>query len=115
MTPQHAQLLLPVIEAYAKGKVVQWGYAENPKTIWNDYDPAASGFNLNKQVHFCNPTLQWRIKPEPPKPREWWVCELCRLFGPTFISGNPAKCYHCHAPLTRVCEVLPVEGGEEQK
>jgi hypothetical protein len=111
VTPEQAQLLLPVIEAYAKGKVVQWGYANNPRTIWNDYNPAQNGFDLGNEVHFFNPTLQWRIKPEPP--REWWACMSCWWFNRAFVSGNPVTCWNCDTPLVRVREVLPDVGAQE--
>lgn len=107
MTPQQAQLLLPVIEAYAKGKVVQFAYYLSGVRQWEVY-------NETRYIELGNPHYEWRIKPEPPTPREWWACLFCNLFRSAYISGHPTTCDHCATPLTRVREVLPAEGGEGQ-
>ena len=57
MDRERAKELLPIIEAYAEGKVVQWRA---------DFDEWTDDDNFNPDLH-----LDYRIKPEP---REWWIC-----------------------------------------
>lgn len=55
---------MPILQAYAEGKVVQMQESDN--SPWYD---------LNGNVAFSSPPHRYRIKPEP---REWWVCPHCR-------------------------------------
>lgn len=74
MNPERAKKLLPVIAAFADGKVIQVKLfdriVEHP---WEDY----TGGNAN----FFNDQWEWRIKPEPNL-RPFTMAEAClfRLF-----------------------------------
>jgi hypothetical protein len=58
MTRERAKMLLPIIQAYAEGKVVE--YRITPSSPWRfDYHET--------QLSFCD-KYDYRIKPEP---REW--------------------------------------------
>ena len=56
MDRKRAKELLPIIEAYAEGKTIQYKTSDE----WTD-DP-----NFSPEWEF-----QYRIKPEP---KEWWLC-----------------------------------------
>ena len=64
MTRNHAKSILDNIElvrSYAAGATLQKG----DKHEWHDdQDP---GFD---------PYHRWRVKPEPPKPREFWIARM---------------------------------------
>ena len=63
MTRNQAKSILDNIElvrAYAAGATLQKG---NKNEWHDDQDP---GFD---------PYHRWRVKPEPPKPREWWIVQ----------------------------------------
>ncbi len=95
MTRERTKELLPVLEAWARGEVVEWrhtGFKE-----WRDstHDAPKSGLN------FDDPYLEWRVKP---KAREWWVCENCHHMQSTARE----RCPICtRLILTHVREVLP--------
>ena len=75
MNAQNAHLFLPLVQALADGKTIQFvtfrGY-------WVDCNPE-SDFKFNG-----DPSL-YRIKPEPPKPREYrlWVTANGHAVTPT--------------------------------
>lgn len=71
MTPERAKELLPIIQAYAEGKTIQWKSSDG---TWRDdlgFDPSEA--------------FEYRIKSEP---REWWIWNspdgelLCREIYP---------------------------------
>lgn len=49
----------------------------------------------------------YRVKPAPPKPREWWLCG--RNFFPTKLDAQEwsATMHPDHTKIIRVIEVLP--------
>jgi len=57
MNREQAKKLLPVIQAFAEGRSVQ-------------YQCPASGVWMDVEYPGLHPTYQWRIKPEP---RELWA------------------------------------------
>ena len=57
MTREEAKKLLPIIQAFAEGKTIQW--RDLVKDTWVD-----------ESVPNWNPSAEYRIKPEP---REVWV------------------------------------------
>ena len=60
MTRKQAKELLPIIQAFAEGKTIQYYYkSENPH--WIDIEPN----EVNQNVDFSNNTSRYRIKPEP--------------------------------------------------
>ena len=64
MNAQNAAQFLPLVQALADGKTIQL----NGHRGWEDVKPPDNiGFNF--------PVEKYRIKPEPPKPREYrlWV------------------------------------------
>lgn len=114
MTPTQMKELLPVAVAWAEGKVVQ--YAADFGHTWIDYSPDYT-HELGGIPSFLAPYRTWRIKPEPPKPMEWWLCKQC---GHT-LSTKHGGCWTCNrialhsppdpVPMILVREVLPSEGG----
>lgn len=54
MTRKEAKEWLPIIQAWAEGKPIQ--YQISPKSWWTD---------INKDLYTSNPPSNYRIKPEP--------------------------------------------------
>ena len=54
MTREEAKEWLPIIQAWAEGKTIQ--YQINPELWWTD---------INKDIYTGNPPSNYRIKPEP--------------------------------------------------
>ena len=54
MTREEAKEWLPIIQAWAEGKAIQ--YQSNPKSGWVD---------INKDLYTSNPPSNYSIKPEP--------------------------------------------------
>ena len=98
MTPAQAKELLPIMTAYAEGKVVQSRIKADVKaghTAWYDF--------VDNSLLFLAPHREWRIKPEP---REWWICTStgCRKW----FAYDHVRCPDCCAsPLVAVKEVFP--------
>lgn len=61
MTHSNAHLYLPFVQAMANKKTVQRLYGVE----WRDM----------AAVSFDDPPECYRVKPEPPKPREFWIVE----------------------------------------
>lgn len=60
MNRQQAKELLPIIQAFAEGKTIQYYYkSDNPH--WIDMEPN----EVNQNVDFSDDTSRYRIKPEP--------------------------------------------------
>lgn len=83
-------------------------YTESELREWRD----VTGRNFNFRF------AEYRIKPEPPKPREWWVYmhgpELSTAHPEPFMSRELAelgKCANC-TELILLREVLPNEEGK---
>ena len=60
MTRKQAKELLPVIQAFAEGKTIQY-YCKSENPHWIDMEPN----EVNQNVDFSNDTSRYRIKPEP--------------------------------------------------
>lgn len=72
MTKENAKDFLPLVQALAEGKTIQTlNYAMN----WID----------NPQLTFNHDIKYYRIKPEPPKPKDIWVNEYegCDFLHPS--------------------------------
>lgn len=82
------QRLMPLFQAIAEGKVIQW----NDMGVWRDIDGDDEGFFLDT---FVGKTVDYRIKPEPKyrpfkdekecwqemqkhQPFGWLKCDGCR-------------------------------------
>lgn len=78
MTRERAKELLPVMQAYAEGKEVQYRASDYERDEWiSTGDPIWFG-------HY-----DYRIKPEPPQPEEKWF--LCLFDG--FSTKAHAETY----------------------
>ncbi|MEY2500556.1 MAG: hypothetical protein QOI07_890 [Verrucomicrobiota bacterium] len=94
--------MIAVIQAHKDGKIIQAlpGSSRGP---WVDVVGNAPSWSFD--------AVDYRIKPEPPKPREWWVCyDYIRLDG----SLNRPRFYPVKQPFLgeqvqqiHVREVLP--------
>lgn len=83
MTRERAKDLLPVIQAYADGKDIQFRYNDG---LWVDHQ---SEFNPDP-----SPIVQYRVKPEP---REFWI-GWCHEHGPhrrVWDQPPPRLCNDC--------------------
>jgi hypothetical protein len=103
MDRERAKELLPIIQAFAEGKAIQWR--------WRTHTPWLPVLCLGDL--FDTEGFEYRIKPEPSKPREWWINEYKR--GETFCYENRELADKC-AGLGRIrCihvrEVLDDEEG----
>lgn len=77
MTREKAASLLPIIQAFAEGKTIQY---KHPLRGWMDIEDA----------QFCHDVTDYRIKPEP---REWTlaVAEGHPLHPDGFVAGEVGK------------------------
>jgi hypothetical protein len=68
---------IAVMQHVAKGGSVQWRSRSNGKDGgWLDYYYGAPRWDWN--------SLEYRIKPEPPKPRSFWIVEWATPSGGTW-------------------------------
>lgn len=105
MTPERAKELLPLWQAYADGKTVQFRQPQaldEERRQWSDYTRETT----DPYYFVCaGPYLEWRVKPEP---REWWACEKCGQRICTLVDYTPkTTTYCCNANFVHVREVLP--------
>lgn len=97
MTKEERMQRAEVAKAWAEGKAVQWSDPFRD-SHWIDYTGEHPSFY----------DLSWRIKPEPPNPREWWI-----EFGP-YDNAIQVHRHHSWAfgsghTIVHVREVLGVE------
>lgn len=94
------QRLMPLFQAIAEGKTIQW----NDMGVWSDIDGDDEGFFLDT---FVGKTVGYRIKPEP-KYRPFANAEECwqemlkhRPFGwiKSAEDKNPEVFIHCEVVL----------------
>jgi hypothetical protein len=89
---------IAVIEAHRDGKEIEARYRNRPQ-LTNQWTECTDGTSWNFDF------FEYRIKPEPPKPREWWLV----------MSGDePIAIRDCqlppdskYQPRVHVREVLP--------
>lgn len=93
MTPERAKELLPIVQAFADGKQVEW---RNPKCPDGEWHPYLGG------IRFDDEHVLWRVKSEL---REWWICPKCQLA--TQVNVQDCHCGRCTRPYIHVREVLP--------
>lgn len=60
MNAQNAHQYIPLVQALADGKTIQGRHSKNHDWIDKPY------------LNFLAEPECYRIKPDPPKPREWW-------------------------------------------
>jgi hypothetical protein len=104
MDRERAKELLPIIQAFAEGRAIerrlkngsQWYVIEYPNWMHED--------------------AEYRIKPEPPKPREWWINDYGNSLAIPVESRESADL--CAGPNRIRCihvrEVLDDEEDEER-
>lgn len=91
MTPNE---MIAVILAHRDGVAVQWKFHTPVLGVgadWTDLGCSEHPFNFS--------ITDYRIKPEPPKPREWWINPVDGNLSVS-ISNQP------EAGFTHVREVL---------
>lgn len=71
MNREEAKALLPIIQAFADGKTIQFKYSKHD-AAWNDCDDA--GFRLS----FENGVESYRIRPEPS---EWYEVNFDKMLN----------------------------------
>jgi hypothetical protein len=97
--------MIAVIAAHRDGKEIEARYRNRPQ-LTNQWAKCTVGVSWDFNL------FEYRIKPEPPKPREWWLY-LCPRYA-SFHSFNSRtqeqaeelKCGECEEVI-RVREVLP--------
>lgn len=77
MTREQAKELLPVIQAFAEGKTVQFRFSDG---TWVDC----------RQLDFSGPQLNYRIKPEP---REFWILVAASHVQMAAMKVKPMSIY----------------------
>lgn len=96
MTRAEAKTLLPVIQAWAEGKEVQWRRRGNESENW--FTPA-----IDTSFELAN--IEWHIKPTL---REWLICPTCRCIVDAFKNSEQAhKLRYPDHEVVHVREVLP--------
>ena len=104
MTRDRAKELLPVIQAYAEGKEIQ--YRKDDSDSWRDVGVGKLGGLMDINVEF---ECQWRVKPEP---RVWWcVTYDDGRYSPSMFTTYNAAITHqnqsgAKTTLVKVQEVL---------
>lgn len=98
MTPERTKELLPVMQAFADGKTLEYRLSENHP--WSTLS-----------APWWVSTGDYRIKPEPPKPREFWVNIYPDELRPARAYANKyrAQVYRADgcSETVHVREVLP--------
>jgi hypothetical protein len=97
-----AKEMLPIIQAFADGRAIQWRASL--------YDPWIT-IDCLSDISLTN-VSEYRIKPEPSKPREWWINEYAsrmeaydsRGWADIYAGPDRIRCIH-------VREVLDDEEG----
>jgi hypothetical protein len=101
MDRERAKELLPIIQAFAEGRAIQWRASL--------YDPWIT-IDCLGDISLAE-GFEYRIKPEPTKPREWWINEYAsrmdaydsREWADLYAGPDRIRCVH-------VREVLDDEG-----
>ena len=105
MTSQSAKDYIPLVVALSEGKTIQQYVANrNPmaEMEWRD----------DLTPTWCAGAEFYRIKPEPPKPRRWWVvvhpqeCEIIRNTAHNTKQQAIDQKGHSPASLVEVVEVM---------
>lgn len=73
--------MIAVIAAHKEGRAIQFRSVDRPRKPWEDYGSEGGSPSWNF-FHF-----DFRIKPEPRKPREIWVNEYPDGHSATIKSG----------------------------
>jgi len=60
--------MIAVIQAHRDGKTIQFRDRDS-QGKWDDLHPVCFSANFG--------TYDYRVKPEPPKPREFWLIRSC--------------------------------------
>jgi hypothetical protein len=100
MTKDQIKDRIPVLWAWLDGKAIQY-YRWSDLPAWTDY-------NFHTAPEILNPGFEFRIKPEPPKPREWWIELSPDNLGIYIHSIYPTQMNGANS-LVHVREVLPDE------
>lgn len=76
--------MIAVIQAHRDGKVVQWklNVLHIAASPWQDCKSEDEPWNFV--------VAEYRIKPEPPKPKEWWIC-----YDEINETGEPERPLFC--------------------
>lgn len=91
MTRERLAELWPVMEAFRDGKAIQARAGSSEEKDWLDVvEPGWA------------PHVDYRIKPEPPKPREWWLLPGTAYCSMSVVDYKPVGPMAIH-----VREVLP--------
>lgn len=98
---------ITILQAAKDGKA-EWRNRCSESKVWYPYKEI-SGVDVLGQSDF-----EFRVKPEPPKPREWRVHWVEGMHKPEIFcewDGNTTKCPNC----IHVREVLEVPSMEPQQ
>lgn len=89
MTRERAKVLLPIIQAWAEGKIIQWRFPQSPNPKNREWD------TITFEPTFDTTAAEYRVKPEP---REFWIgmcgkhgvrcAPLCALDSPSACCGD---------------------------
>lgn len=94
--------MIEVIAGARDGKEVQKQARTSLPPKWEPFDHLVEGFDFVRYIY--------RIKPDPPKPREWWVNVYPRTqIVSGFPSADSADAYQQEGRIAcvHVREVLP--------
>ena len=80
MTKENAAQCLPLVQALAEGKVIEYNTGTNEYPEWIDLESTS----------FDDKPEYYRIKPEP---REWWIVEFLVSGSSVFRSKEDAEQY----------------------
>lgn len=92
--------ILALVQAYAEGKQIQFRCAGSTNEGWIDVLPRER-FDLNFYSY------DYRIKPEPRAPREWWIA-WCEEHGPSLKAWSEAPVLMGHCPACHIVHVREV-------
>lgn len=92
MNREQAKKLLPIIQAWVNGKVIQYRHRSENQD-WHDSNDQAVGYS--ESIQFQWTTYEFRIKPETIE--KWVICYKGGGISGGFDSKDAAICYaHRH-------------------
>jgi len=97
MNKDNAKDFLPIIQAWSEGRQIQFRTVD----VWVDVGDRT-------QLIFFNNPEDYRVKPEPPKPREWWINRYTHLDDCIHASKADAdrNATSCRIECVHVREIL---------
>ena len=90
--------IIAVVQARKEGKTIQFKYIYG-RQEWHDTTSNSPVWNFHER--------QYRVKPEPPKPREFWITKCNDVANGIQVHEHEPMKFGCCEEIIHVREVLP--------